>query len=82
MNIIISQDYTRIHVTTVDSLLTDTPNNGRLPNYGHCCMHQRYDVKSGMWNGMESGMDYGTYLVHHKHANYVATPIPLITTNG
>ena len=26
---------------TVDSILTDTPNSGRLPNYGHCCMNTR-----------------------------------------
>ena len=25
---------------TVDSLLTDTPNNGPLPNNGHCYMYQ------------------------------------------
>ena len=25
---------------TVDSLLTDTPNNGRLPNNGRCSMYQ------------------------------------------
>ena len=25
--------------------------------------------------GMEYGMDYGTHLVYHKHANYVAMPI-------
>ena len=32
-----------------------------------------------MWNGMECemeyGMDYGTHLAYHKHANYVALPI-------
>ena len=31
---------TYIYTSTVDSLLTNTPNNGRLPNNGHCCMHQ------------------------------------------
>ena len=25
--------------------------------------------------GMEYGMDYGTHLVYHKHANYIAMPI-------
>ena len=38
-----------------------------------------YDVKSRMWNemecGTEYGMDYGTYLLYHKYADYVATPI-------
>ena len=35
--------------------------------------------KSGKWNGMECGteygMEYGTHLVYNKHANYVATLI-------
>ena len=30
---------------------------------------------NGMEYGTECGMDYGTHLVYHKHANYVATPI-------
>ena len=25
--------------------------------------------------GMEYGMDYGTHLAYHKHANYVGLPI-------
>ena len=35
-------DHTTIYEIryTVDSLLTDTPNNGCLPNNGHCYMHQ------------------------------------------
>ena len=35
-----------------------------------------------MGNGMEYGMDYGTHLVYHKHANYVAMPITTTCTKG